>query len=36
MEITDTSTNWFNYNSGINVAELIKILRSTIDTSEKK
>jgi len=36
MEITDTSTNWFNYNSGINVVDLIKILRSTIDTSDKK
>ena len=33
MEITDTSTNWFNYNSGINAVDLIKILCSTIDTS---
>ena len=35
MEITDTSTNWFNYNSGINAVDLIKILCSTIDTSDK-
>ena len=36
MEITDTSTNWFNYSSGINVVDLIKILRLTIYTSDKK
>ena len=36
MEITDTSKNWFNYNNGINIVDLIKILRSTIDTSDKK
>ena len=35
MEITDTSTNWFFYNSGINAVDLIKILCSTIDTSDK-
>ena len=36
MEITDTSINWFNYNSGINDVDLIKILCSTIDTNDKK
>ena len=36
MEITDASTNWFNHNNGINVAELIKVLCSAIGTSDKK